>query len=229
MWDILLETGHKHVRSNRKLICKSMGLTLDDWVNARQQHTDHIERVYLDDRGRGAHSSEDCFPGTDGLVTNEPGILLAAFFADCVPLLMLDPRNRAVGVIHAGWKGTAQKIAAKGVKKMADEFGTQPDDVLIGIGPAIGPCCYEVDEPVIQQFPADLFGDCLLPAKQEGKAFLDLAEANRYQLILAGVRPEHIETMALCTCCHTDWFFSHRKENGRTGRLAAVIALRNDQ
>jgi polyphenol oxidase len=217
----------QHVRANRRLICESMGLTLDAWTNGRQQHTDHIERVAAEDRGRGAYSSEDCFPGTDGLITDQPDILLAAFFADCTPLLLLDPVQPAIGVVHAGWKGTAKGIAARTVAEMTEAYGTKPEDILAGIGPSIGPCCYEVDEPVIDQFADARFGRCLQPAVAEGKAFLDLVEANRQCLIHAGVNPTKIQTVSLCTSCRTDLFFSHRKEQGRTGRLAAVMAIKN--
>ncbi len=217
----------QHVRGNRRLICESMGLPLDAWTNGRQQHTDHIECVTADDRGRGAYSSDTCFPATDGLITDQPGILLAAFFADCTPLLLLDPVQPAIGVVHAGWKGTAKGIAAKAVAMMTDAYGSNPGDLLAGIGPAIGPCCYEVDEPVIEQFQDSHFGHCLKLAADPGKAFLDLVEANRQCLIHAGVQPEKIQTISLCTSCRTDLFFSHRKEKGRTGRLAAVMAIRS--
>jgi hypothetical protein len=203
-----------------------MDLSLDAWTNGRQQHTNHIERVLAEDRGRGAFSSDNCFPATDGLITDEPGILLAGFFADCTPILLLDPVQPAIAVVHAGWKGTALDIAAKAVEEMVLAFGSDPKDILAGIGPSIGPCCYEVDEPVIQQFKDSRFGDCLKPGLAPDKANLDLVEANRQRLIHAGVHAENIQTIPLCTACRTDLFFSHRKEQGRTGRLAAVIALK---
>ena len=219
----------QHVRANRRRICESMGLTLDAWTNGRQQHTDHIARVTAEDRGRGAYSSDNCFAATDGLITDQPEILLAAFFADCTPVLLLDPVHPAIGVVHAGWKGTARCIAARAVEEMGDAFGTRPEDVLVGIGPAIGPCCYEVDEPVIQHFTDPRFGPCLKPGNEAGKAYLDLVEANRQCLIHAGVNHQKISTISLCTSCRTDLFFSHRKEHGRTGRLAAVMALKTGQ
>ncbi len=218
----------EHVRENRRMISESMGMSLNDWINGGQRHTDCIEQVGVLDRGRGAYSAKTCFPATDGLMTNEAGVLLAVFYADCVPLLFLDPKKRAIAAVHAGWKGTAKHIGMKTVDKMKNAYGADPGDILVGIGPAIGPCCYEVDDPVIRSFEDGFSGPCLHPAQDPGKAFLDLWAANYQQLVCAGVLPEHIQTVRLCTSCHTEWFYSHRKEKGRTGRLAGVIALKKE-
>jgi hypothetical protein len=161
----------------------------------------------------------------DALVTGRPGVTLFLRFADCVPILLFDPRRRAAGIVHAGWKGTLAKIAAATVRTMAAQYGSRPADIVAGIGPSIGPCHYEVGPDVAAGTRA-AFG----PAADEllwpvnGRYRLDLWAANARALRQAGV--ERIEQSALCTACRTADFFSHRAEQGRTGRFGALIGLR---
>jgi len=187
----------------------------------------------------------------DGLLTAVPGLLLAVQTADCLPVILVDTKSRAVGVFHAGWRGTLQRIVEKGVGEMVRCFGTRPRDLKAAIGPGIQSCCYEVGEEVRTRFEsqfayaAALFREVkdsdpvrekypllFLTARAPGhgelpnRLFLDLVEANRRQLLAAGVGPKSIESSALCTNCRTDLLFSYRREKGKTGRMMAVVGVR---
>lgn len=213
-----------NVLENRRRLCLSAGFAEDGWTCAEQTHGNRVKLVTKAERGAGRLSRDTAFPDTDAMITREPGILLAAFFADCVPLLFVDPENRAVGIAHAGWRGTAQNVAGATISAMREAFGSRPEAMLAAIGPSIGPCCYEVDDTVIGQI-----GINPPPRKENGRFMLDLKQANRQFMIKAGIGPNHIEVSGFCTCCRTDLFFSHRGENGRTGRMAAFIGIGNDR
>ena len=142
-------------------------------------------------------------------------------------LLFFDPVHRAVGVAHGGWKGTVKKIALKTVLRMQQEFGTKPEECLVGIGPAIGPCCYEVGGDVMSRFCEAFPGqEQRLFHRQDDRVHLNLWEANRLQFMEIGVKAEHIDAADVCTACNSRLFFSYRADGGRTGRIAAVIALK---
>lgn len=179
----------------------------------------------------------------DALITRQRGIALTMSTADCVPLLFYDPVTEAIGVAHAGWRGTARGIAAATVAALHEQFGTRPADLLAGIGPSIGACCYEVSEEVRQLFLGrQMFAE--MPTEERFRSLvahsavfetvelsgreslrLDLWETNRRQLLQCGLLPEHIELPEICTSCARDRFFSHRAEQGRTGRFPAILAL----
>lgn len=160
----------------------------------------------------------------DALITDVVGAKVGVRTADCVPILLADPRTRAVAAIHAGWRGTVQRIAAKAVAEMTAKFSTNPREVVAAIGPAIGPCCYEVGAEV-----AALFRDWF-PERRDlgGVSHLDLAEANRRQLMAADVAPERIWVAGVCTCCSGDEFFSWRRERQRTGRMLNAAGIRQE-
>ena len=187
----------------------------------------------------------------DGLITNTPGILLAILTADCLPVILVDTKRRAVGVFHTGWRGTTKRIVEKGVGEMRRHFGSQPRDLKAAIGPGIRGCCYEVGPEVRSTFESQfeyagaLFRETketneihekypllFLTARAPGhselpkKIFLDLAEANRRQLLDTGVPAKNITDLGLCTSCHLDMFFSHRAEKGKTGRMMAAVGIR---
>jgi len=187
----------------------------------------------------------------DGLITRTPGIVLAILTADCIPVILADTKRPAIGVFHAGWRGTLKRIVEKGVGEMRRCFGTQPRDLKVAIGPGIHSCCYEVGAEVRERFEsqfeyaAGLFREAkesdpirekypllFLSARAPGhselpkKIFLDLVEANRKQLIAAGVSAKNISSSPLCTTCRTDLLFSHRAEGGMTARLMAAAAIR---
>lgn len=162
--------------------------------------------------------------GADGLATQDPAVLLAVHCADCVPIILADPLRRAVAVVHTGWRGTADGAVGAAVRTMADSFGSLPGDLLAAIGPAIGPCCYAVDEPVLARFARWSWWDKVFAPARPGHWMLNLWEANRRQLDEAGIPSGAIATAALCTSCHPALFFSHRRD-GRSGRLGAMVAL----
>ena len=218
----------ENVLINRMNICRALGAEPADLVAAAQVHGEGVAAVTAEHRGKGAAEAESALPATDALITNEPGVLLSSYHADCVPVFLLDPVQKAIGVIHAGWKGTALKIAAKTVEAMQQSFGSRPRNCLAGIGPAIGPCCYEVDEPVFSRFQY-AFPDCwpaLFTPAAPGHWRLNLWEANRRALLEAGLQEERITAANLCTSCRQDLFFSHRASGGRAGRMAALLMLR---
>jgi YfiH family protein len=170
---------------------------------------------------RGSTRTELAF-FADAVVSDAPGMHFLLTFADCVPLLFLDRKRSAIGAAHAGWRGTALGIAGRVVRVMNDCFGTRPQDLLVGIGPSIGPCCYRVGDDVVDTFRAALIPFALL---QENGTSLDLWRTNEMQLEAAGVAAGAIENHRICTSCHVRDFYSHRAERGRTGRFAACIGI----
>jgi YfiH family protein len=207
-----------HVRENHERICSALDIQRSALVSPHQVHSAVVRVVSERDRGRVCAQ-------TDALVTASPGVYLMLRFADCVPVLFYDPVRHAVGLAHAGWRGTVACIARATVQKMVDAFGCRPAEIRAGIGPSIGPCCYEVGAEVVdvvrEAFPE---APHLVRPKAGGRWHLDLWEANSYQLASEGLAD--VEVAGLCTACRTDEWFSHRAERGRTGRLGAVIGLR---
>ena len=225
----------------------SRELTPGSWplVTLRQVHSDTILFVEAPPKSQLAG---------DGLITSTPGLLLAIQTADCLPIILVDPKRRAVGVFHAGRRGTLKRIVEKGVGEMRRRFGTRPGDIRAAIGPGIHGCCYQVGKEVRDQFEsqfayaAKLFREVeesdpvrekypmlFLTARPPGhselpkKIFLDLAEANRQQLLAAGVPARSIESSPLCTSCNPDLLFSYRAENGNTGRMMGVVGIRDER
>jgi YfiH family protein len=160
---------------------------------------------------------------TDAVISNVPGLTFLLTAADCTPILFWDPVHDVVGAAHAGWRGTAAGIAGNVVAEMTRAFQTDPADVVAGIGPSMGPCCYTVGHEVVETF--ERFGTHPVLLQDGDSVRLDLWESNRIQLLAAGVLAGSIETMGLCTGCHVSDFFSHRAEAGRTGRMAGAIGL----
>ncbi|TVY09669.1 peptidoglycan editing factor PgeF [Paenibacillus cremeus] len=225
------------VVQNRIRLAEALSISFDACTYAEQVHGKEIQVVGPAQRGAGKNSRETALQAKDGFVTQERGLFLFAQFADCVPLFFYDPVHHAVGLAHAGWKGTALQIAKATLETMSAAFGTKPRDVLAAIGPSIGGCCYEVDDTVISRIDnviQDLHKGGGAPhgeqpiykTKDNGKYNLNLQELNRQIMMKAGILPIHIEVSSLCTSCRTDLFFSHRKEGGKTGRMAAWIGLR---
>ncbi len=214
------------VRLNRDLFCQAVGVDFTRALTCQQVHGDHIHLASASDAGRGARNHSAAIPATDAIITDQPGLPLMLFFADCVPVLIYDPVRRAIGLSHAGWKGTVARVAAKTVRAMGEHYGTQPADCLVGIGPSIGPCCYEVDAPVLEALQAsfpDTWRDLVVP--RGDKWLLDLWHTNRHQLEEIGVPGSHIDISGVCTAENTELFYSHRAENGVTGRHGAIICL----
>ena len=216
----------KAVKENYRIFCDAFGADSENCVLTQQTHTANIRIVTKEDIGKGIFKERD-YSDIDGLITNVPKAVLVTQYADCTPLVFYDPVKRVVATSHAGWRGTVKEIGLKTVELMKNRFGCDPKDILCGIGPNIGACCYEVDDPVINEINKlsylDL-GTCYTP-KGEGKYMLDLKEVNRQILLQAGVLPHHIDVADLCTCCLSDSFHSHRATGGKRGTLAMMISL----
>jgi purine-nucleoside/S-methyl-5'-thioadenosine phosphorylase / adenosine deaminase len=198
----------ENVDENLDRVATSVGTTREDLFSAYQVHGREVTMVNADSEGR---------PKCDVLVTRSSRTLMLRY-ADCTPVLLADPVRKAIAAVHAGWRGSAVRAAEAAVSAMRDRFGTNPRDLVAGIGPAIGPCCYTIGDDVRLAFGdrPQLFRD--------GR--LDLWEANRLALLEAGVTPDRIELAGLCTQCNAETFFSHRANGGQpAGRFAAVIRL----
>ena len=213
------------VRENFDRFCAAIGVDADHVVISAQTHTANVKIVTAEDCGRGVTREKE-YTDVDGLITNEPGVVLCTQYADCVPLFFADPVKRVVATSHAGWRGTAAGIAAVTVEKMGEEYGCRPEDIVVGIGPSIGHCCFEVDSPVYEAFTqVEVFDDTCYTDNGGGKYHIDLWEVNRRWLLKAGVLPEHVTVTDLCARCRPDVFWSHRHTGNDRGSLAAFIAL----
>lgn len=216
------------VTENFKRFAKSLGVSSESFVLSDQTHTTNIRRVGAEDRGKGFTKERD-YSDIDGLVTNEPGVTLACFYADCVPLYFVDEKHHAIGLAHSGWKGTVGEIGRKMVETMEKEFQSRPEDIVAAIAPSICRNCYEVSEDVALEFKK-IFPEnehnCIMDDKGNGKYQLDLWECNRRILRKAGVDEEHIIVSNLCTCCNPKFLFSHRASQGKRGNLGAFLALK---
>jgi YfiH family protein len=237
------QDSRAHVEKNREAFVRALGLDPAAWrlVTQRQVHSDLVH--YVD--AAGAH------PCGDALISDRPGLLLGVQTADCLPVLLVDAKRRAVAAVHAGWRGTLRRIVEKTAGEMRRRFGTLPQDLRAAIGPGIHACCYQVGEEVRDQFhsqfayAAELFREAresnpvhekypllFLTARAPGHGpeetlfYLDLVAANRRQLLQLGVPAQNISASPLCTSCRTDLLFSYRKERGATGRLLGVAGIR---
>lgn len=194
-------------------------------VVGEQVHGTNVVWVNEEDGGRGVRELETAIPEVDGLLT-QSSLGLMAFFADCVPLFFYYPDLKAIGIAHAGWKGTALKIAEK-VMERFEKAGGRSENAWVAIGPGIGPCCYTVDERVANQFRLNYKKTPFLHPQEDSHYLLDLWEANRTLFLEKGVRPENIDVAAICTADNPKWFFSHRREGAQTGRMAGWIRKRS--
>jgi len=212
------------VADNRKRFTAAADIPLDSVVCACQVHGTNIEVVDSLDRGRGVYSQENALPETDAMITAEKNVVPAAFFADCVPVYLVDPIEGVIALAHAGWKGTVSGIAGKTVARMAQACGCTPSNCYAFIGPSIGPCCYSVGEEVLSLFNSNR-GQFSSPlTKLQDRWMLDLWEANRQDLLAAGLSNNKIRIAGICTRCDSR-FFSYRREGGITGRMGAFISL----
>ncbi|MCL7451622.1 MAG: peptidoglycan editing factor PgeF [Anaerolineae bacterium] len=213
----LVDDDESNVLENHRRIYAHLGLQPGQVVTTRQVHGNRVAAVDTPDGAR-------IVPNTDGLVTVTPGVALLQRFADCQPILLYDPEHHAVGLVHAGWRGVAQGVARRAVEAMHQAFGTRPKGLVAGLGPAIGPCCYVVGDEVAAAMGYALPDwKAVMQLEGEGQWRFDLPAANAQQLAAAGVR--RIEMAGMCTGCNVDEFYSHRAEQGKTGRFAAVAYL----
>lgn len=216
------------IAENRQRLARTIGFGMESLVTAQQTHSDHIAVVGRKEAGRGAWDRETRLPDTDALVTQEPGVCLMVLAADCVPVLLYDPVCRVVAAVHAGWRGTAAGIVRKTVEVMQNRLGCSPETLRAGVGPSIGPCCFEVEAEVARVFqrlfPAS--ANIVRPGNTPDKYQVDLWEANRRELLEAGLQEKWIEIAGLCSYCAPDHFFSYRRQGEQAGRFGAGIMLR---
>lgn len=213
------------VRENFERFCAAIGVDPQRVVVSAQTHTANVYNATAADCGRGI-TRDRGYTDVDGLITDEPGVVLCTQYADCVPLFFVDPVRRVVATSHAGWRGTAAGIAAVTVERMVSDYGCCREDILAGIAPSIGKCCFEVDTPVYDAFcQVPMFDDGCFTADPNDKFHIDLWEVNRRWLTRAGIRPEHITVTDVCTKCHSDVLWSHRVTGDARGSLAAFIAI----
>ena len=209
------------VRRNLALVGEAFAIPQERLVLMGQVHGERIRAIDSDE------PPPEHVPECDGLITARPGVALAVRTADCVPLFFVDRVRRVIGAAHAGWRGTALGMAAKMVDAFVEGFASRPEDILAAVGPAVGPCCYQVDAPVHAALTAHPGVERFLrPCRQEGRWMLDLALANRLQIAERGVPEANILSSCLCTACRQELFFSHRASGGCTGRQVNILILR---
>lgn len=215
--------NNERVRLNYERIAAAFEIPVSQFLLVQQVHSDSV--WILD--GEGPPTANDPPPECDAIVTDRPGVALCIKTADCVPVFLVDPIRRVIGAVHAGWKGTALRIVRKTVGKMVERFGVRPADLSAVIGPAIGPCCYEVAIGVYRAMNGHLERDTFFRAcPGKGKWMLDLFLANRLQLVQSGMHAQSIRQADFCTACHPGLFFSHRAQGGSTGRQLNFIMMR---
>ena len=216
----------ENVLKNYEILCNAIGTDINNLVLSRQTHTDNIKIVNKTHCQTGVF--KESFSDIDGLITNTPKVALVTQYADCTPLLFCDPVKKVIATSHSGWRGTVKEIGKKTVQKMTLKFGCNPKDIIVGIGPCINKCCYEVDQPVFDAFKTLSYLDLdkIFTPKNDDKYMLDLVEANRQILISAGVSPDNMDLSDICTCCNSTELHSHRATNGKRGNLAAIIELK---
>lgn len=215
------------VTENYKRICKSAGFDFDSLTASSQDHNTFVRAVNKSNAGVGIYKPKD-LASVDALITNEPNVTLVTYYADCTPLFFVDTSKKAIGLAHAGWRGTVGRIGEKVIEKMQELYKTNPSDVKAAIGPAISVCCYEVDKPCADNFSAlkDLDSKKFVFPKSDGKYMIDLLEANRQILMSAGVKAENITVCDICTNCSSDLLWSHRATKGRRGTMSAFMCIK---
>lgn len=216
------------VDENFRRIADVLGCDVGDIVCSDQTHTVNLRVVSREDGGKGILTPKD-YTDVDGLLTDEPGLVLATFYADCVPLYFVDTKKRAIALAHSGWRGTVARMGRCVTEKMKDVYGTDPADIVAVVGPSICQACYEVSEDVADAFAREFLGkgqaDEILISKGGGKYQLDLWRANEIVLTEAGIPAEQIQVTDLCTCHNSDYLFSHRASHGKRGNLGAFLGL----
>lgn len=215
-----------NVIKNRKLVAKKLKLNFSSFTTAEQIHSNNVYVVKENDSGKGSLDYNNSLKNIDALITNSSNIVLFSYYADCVPLYFFDPQNKVIALAHAGWKGTLTKIALKVLKKMKLNFSTKIDNCLVAIGPAISKKNYEVDKNLIKKFDKEFKNiSNFVAQKSENKYLLDLKSLNENMLLETGVSKENLIKSKHCTYEDNENFFSYRRDNGKTGRMASIISL----
>jgi YfiH family protein len=205
--------------SSRIKFLGDLDINYRDIVCAKQVHSSRIANVREKEKGSGALAYDNSISDTDAFITNIKGLPLAIFTADCLSVFLYDPRNKAIGLAHAGWKSAKDNIVIKTIESMCREFGSRPRDLCVGFGPSIRSCCYEVKSDFNDFFPGQLI-------KRENLHYFDLSKVNKVQALSAGVKEENIFDSGICTSCRNSDFYSYRKESISSGRMMSVMMLR---
>ena len=223
----------ENVFENYRRIAKALGVSFDSFVAAHQTHTTNIKKVGLNDKGKGVTKERD-YTDIDGLITDEKGITLVTFFADCIPLYFFDPINNAIGLAHSGWRGTLNGMVTKMVKAMEENYKTNPKNLIACIGPGICEDCYEISLDLADKFKSsfdienisDIISNYHKDKFGNEHCQLNLWKANEILMIRAGILRENISISNICTHCNSNLLFSHRKQGDDRGNLAAFLALK---
>lgn len=224
------------VEKNYRRLAEVMDVKYENFVFTNQTHTVNVRKVTADDAGKGIIRACD-YSDIDGLITNEPGIVLSTFYADCVPLYFVDPVHKAIGMSHSGWRGTVARMGKVTIAAMRDEYGSRAEDIICAIGPSICQDCYEISADVAEKFLCEFAAHAqeILKENQrneniknfsEKKYYLNLWRANEIVLLEAGVKKEHIAITDICTCCNSKILFSHRASHGKRGNMGGFLCLK---
>jgi len=213
------------VLANWDKLATAFEIPMENFLVLNQVHGDDV--LVINPLGEFFSSRDQL--NYDAIITNRANLAICIKTADCVPVFLVDPVKKAIAAVHAGWKGTALGITDKVARLMKSQYGSEPRELLAAIGPSIGSCCYEVDEPAYNAFRThNSFESFLSPGKKKNRWMLDLVEANRLQLLDAGLAADHIDASGWCTTCNPDAFFSHRGSGGITGRQVNFLMIRGE-
>ncbi len=217
----------ERVTENYKIFCKAAGFDYNTLISSSQDHNTNVRCVTSEDCGIGIYREHD-MESVDALVTNEPNVTLVTHYADCTPLYFADPEKRVIALAHAGWRGTVEKIGEAVVDVMTEKYGCDTTDIIAVVGPAIGPCCYEVDTPVYERFASltELKPAYFTKTLGHGKFLVDLKETNRRMLLEAGLLSINITISDVCTKCNSGLLYSHRASGGKRGGLIAMMCIK---
>ncbi|MEZ4357042.1 MAG: peptidoglycan editing factor PgeF [Eubacteriales bacterium] len=216
------ENNHDNVLSNYNILADLLDLDTQSFVLVNGDHTSRVVYVDEDVKGMGI-SRENLMSVSDGMTTDKQDLVLTSTHADCVPVYFLDPTKPAISITHAGWRGTYAHIVLKTIDMMQEKYASNPEDILVAVGPCIGKCCFKVGADVADMFKNE-FGEDVISLK-EGNKYVDLISCIVDDLIDFGILEEHINVANMCTCCKEEDFFSHRRDNGITGTMLAAISL----
>lgn len=218
--------SEENVTENYKIFCNTTDIEYKNLVASAQDHNTNIKVITSKDKGKGIYKKSN-FKSVDGIITKEKDITLVTYYADCTPLFFIDTKEKAIGLAHAGWRGTVGEIGKKMIKEMKNNFNTNPENLICAIGPAIGSCCYEVDKPCAEQFLKlkNLPTETFVKKISSNKYIVDLLKANEEILVLNGVKKANITVSDICTKCNSHLLWSHRATNGKRGTMAAFLTL----
>lgn len=210
------------VVQNREKLFNSFSSSIKCGVFLQQIHSANVETINSNEKSKGGIDPKTAIPETDGIITNETGIVLCIQTADCLPVFIFDPVKKVIALLHAGWRGTEKKITAQSINKFIDQFNSNPKDLIVSFGPAIRDCCYEVSADFKSKFSEDVL------YKRNGHYYMDLVQENTNQALSRDVKNDNIlSESSLCTACNLDLFFSYRKEGESSGRLVSFLSLKD--